>query len=168
MYEGECIKNVELVKLYKHYIQLEKITARTLLLLMLLYWIYVTMNDSDEVWRWVHQKNVIIPLVQKLHSTGKYICSYLAVANDIWLNWCKNELEWWIMKLSASKIWNYSNCTKVSSNQNKQLLLPCCNHVFRLSQQEINERDEVWRWLHKKIGMSQILLKLHAIKNNFS
>ena len=117
MYEGECIKNVELVKLYKHYIQLEKITARTLLLLMLLYWIYVTMNDSDEVWRWVHQKYVIIPIVQKLHSTGKYICSYLAVANDIWLNWCKNELEWWIMKLSASKICNYSNCTKVSSNQ---------------------------------------------------
>ena len=53
-------------------------------------------------------------------------CYYLAVTDDVWLKRQNNEWDWWIMKVSASKICNESNHTKIVFNQNKQLILPCC------------------------------------------
>ena len=43
-------------------------TARNLLLLTVFDWINKMMNESDEVWKWVHQKYVIGLIIQKLHS----------------------------------------------------------------------------------------------------
>ena len=54
-------------------------------------WIDETMNVSDEVWMWVHRKYGMSQIVRKFNSveTNKY--TYLAVTNDGWLNWQKNE-----------------------------------------------------------------------------
>ena len=38
--------------------------------------------------------------------------------------------------------------------------------MFDWIKEMINESDEVWRWLHWKYGMSQIVQNLHSIKKN--
>ena len=54
-YECDCIKNMECVKFYENCIQSEK-NDITLLLPTMFGWIDKRMNDSDEVWRRMHQK----------------------------------------------------------------------------------------------------------------
>ena len=56
------------------------------------YFVDKTMNDSDEVWRWVHQKYVMSPIISKLLSIYKYF-SYLTVTNNAWLNLQIREFE---------------------------------------------------------------------------
>ena len=49
---------------------------------------------------------------------------YLTVPGDVWLNQLNRECEGWIINVSASKIWNESNGTKIVFNENKQMHLP--------------------------------------------
>ena len=60
--------------------------------------------------------------------------------------------------MSASKIWNESNHTKISSDRKiyLTLLLPI---MFDGINKTVNESDEVWRLLHRKYGMSRIVRK---------
>ena len=39
-------------------------------------------------------------------------CAYISVTYDVWLNLQNYEWEWLRIKVSASKIWNVSNCKK--------------------------------------------------------
>ena len=70
-YEGECIRNMDWVKSYKNFVRSEKTTDITLLLPTIFYWINETMNEIDEVWRWMYWKYGMSPIVQKLHSVEK-------------------------------------------------------------------------------------------------
>ena len=59
-YEGE----------YKNCIQ-QKTAAPTLMLPTMLNWIEKTMNENEEVWRWVHLKYGMSRIMQKLLSIGE-------------------------------------------------------------------------------------------------
>ena len=110
------------------------------------------MDVSDAVWRWV----------QTLHSIKK-ICSYLAVNGNVWWYRRNDEWEWWIIKVGASKIWNEPNHRKFTFDWKTTaptLLLPI---MFNWIDKTMNDIDEVWRWVHQKYGMSQIVQKLHSI-----
>ena len=72
-------------------------------------WIDKTMNVSNEVWTWVHQKYGMIPIIKALYSIETNNKIYLTVTNDGQLNWKNNKWEWLSMKVSAAKIWNVSN-----------------------------------------------------------
>ena len=65
-FEGDYIKNILWFESDKNYIQPKK-TALTLLLPMMFDGINVTMNESGDVWRRVHQKYAMILIRQKLH-----------------------------------------------------------------------------------------------------
>ena len=49
------------------------------------------MNDSDSVWRWVHQKYGMSWIVQILHSFSKNRCTLLAVPEDVQFNQQNNK-----------------------------------------------------------------------------
>ena len=49
------------------YIQSEKTTTLTLMLPMIIDWIDETINESDAVWRLLHQRYGIIWLIQKFY-----------------------------------------------------------------------------------------------------
>ena len=66
-YEAECIENMEWVESYETYIWFKK-TALTLMLPIVFDLIDETMNKSGEVWRWVHQRYSMSPIVKQLHS----------------------------------------------------------------------------------------------------
>ena len=73
------------------------------------------------------------------------------------------------MNVSTSKIWNESNCSKSTFNIFKTALTLLLPKFFTWIDKTINESDEVWRWVHWKYVISQIIWKLHAIvKNNLS
>ena len=128
-YECECIKDMELVKSYKNCIQSKQTTAFTSLFLAMFDWINKTMNESDEVWRWLHQKYVMVRIVWKLYSFETNKCIYLDVPGNGKLNWQNNEWEWWSMNLSASKLWNESNHKKIVFSQGNKMHSPCCSQL---------------------------------------
>ena len=83
-YEGECIKNMEWVESYENFIQ-QKTAALTFLLPTIFFWIDKIMNDSDEVWRWLHEKYGMSRIIQNVHSI-KNSYSYLAITDNVRLN----------------------------------------------------------------------------------
>ena len=80
------------------------------------------------------------------------------------------------MKVSAAKLCNDLNHTKIAYNWEKQLLLLFCYQQFLIKStkgwigdmifdgisESMDGREEVWRWLHRKYVMSQIIQKLHS------
>ena len=111
-----------------------KTTALTLLLPMIFDCIEVKKNESDEVWRWVNRKFVMIRIKRKLHSIQKNNCYYLAIINDAWWNKCKNEWDWWSLKASISEICYDSNQTRITLNQNNN-----CSYL------DVNDYCR-WKW----------------------
>ena len=105
-YEGECIKIMKWVKLYKNYNKLVWENSSTFLILMMFDWTNKTMKDSYEVWRWVHLKYGTGWIVQILNSIKTKNSSYLAVTNKAWLNLQNNDWMWFSITVSESKIWN--------------------------------------------------------------
>ena len=101
------------------------------------------MNDRNEVLRWAYKIYDMIITISKVYSIKNNNCSYLDVTDGGQLNQRNNELEWWIMNVSASKIWNESNHEKIILNWNKQLLLPLC------SWQWLVESAKQWMWVMK-------------------
>ena len=85
----------------------------TLILPTMFHWNEKTMNKSDEVWRWVHQKYLISRIIKKLYLIKTNNSSYLAVTEDVCLDQQKDECEWCSMKVSASKIFHESNHTNI-------------------------------------------------------
>ena len=85
-----------------------------------------TVNVSDEVWMWVHQKYGMSQITKKLYSTETNKCTYLDVPGDDWLNWRNSDREWWSMNVSELKLWNESNHTKFIFSKNELMLLPHC------------------------------------------
>ena len=71
------------------------------------------MQMSDELWMWLHHKYEMDWMVWKLYPIEKK-CSHLAVTGNGWLNRQNYGWEWWIMKVSASKICNESNHTTIT------------------------------------------------------
>ena len=63
-YEGDCIKKYVMSRIVQNYIGSKKKTALTLLLPIMFDWIDNAMNDSDEVWRYVHQRYVMSQIIQ--------------------------------------------------------------------------------------------------------
>ena len=85
----------------------------TLLLPTMPNWINETMHkwgtmkvSASKIWN--------VSNITKNVFNQKNNCSYLAVTDDVRLNWQNNECQWWSMELSESKIWNNSNCPKIS------------------------------------------------------
>ena len=142
-YECECIKNIEWFKSYKNFIQPKQTTDLASLSLVMVNLIDETMNFSDEVWMWVHQKCGIIQIVKKLYSIESNNCYYLIVSEDGQFNWRNNKCEWWSMNVRASKIWNESNPKNILFNWNKQLISPVCSWIWSI------ESMKQWMWLMK-------------------
>ena len=67
-YEFDCIKNMELVESYEKKFQSKQTTSLNFLLPVMFDWIGKTMNESDEVWRWLHQKYGMSQIIQIFHS----------------------------------------------------------------------------------------------------
>ena len=92
------------------------------------YWIDESINESDEVWRLVHQNYVMSQIKQKLHSIKKTDLTLLFPIMYDWIdkringsdgfqcNQQKYEWDWFSMKVSASKLCDDSNHTKHLSN----------------------------------------------------
>ena len=57
------------------------------------------MNESDAVWRWVHQYYVMSQIIWKLFLINNW--SYINVTNDVRLNRKKYERDWWRSMESA-------------------------------------------------------------------
>ena len=92
-YECGWIKNNERFEPFKFFIQSKQTTTLTFLLPNMFYLIDETMNVSDKVWMWVHQKYVISWIIRNLYWGGKNNCTYLDVTNDLWFNQQKNECK---------------------------------------------------------------------------
>ena len=87
---------------------------------------------NNEVWMWVHLKYGISRIVWNFNSNKTDNWSYLSFLDYGRLNWKDNEWEWCSINVSASKIWNESNRTRILFNQNKQLILPCCYRLWSI------------------------------------
>ena len=72
-FEDECINNMEWFESGKKIHSIERKTALTFLLPMMFDGIDVTINESGEVWSWLHQKYVMIQIRNKLHSIKRTI-----------------------------------------------------------------------------------------------
>ena len=123
------------------------------------------MNVINKLWMLLRIKYVMSKIVQNIYSIKTNNCSYLDFTDGVRLDQQKDEWYWCSMKVSASKMCNESNHTKISFNQNKYLtsLLPT---MLGWIDETMNESDALWRWVHQKYEMSQIIQKLLSIKNN--
>ena len=119
-----CVSRICNVFNWINYIQSKKLNSLSLLLPMMFNWMDVTINDRDEVWRWLQRIFEIIWIGQKYIFNKK--TAYLAFTSNGWLNWCKNKWEWCSLKASALTILNYSNRTNIAFNWIEQVLLHCC------------------------------------------
>ena len=90
-YNSECIKTVEWFKSYINCIGLKQTSALNLILLTMFYLIDETMNDSDEVWKWVNQNYGICLVVRKFYWVERKKHTHLTVPGDVRLNWQNNE-----------------------------------------------------------------------------
>ena len=103
----------------------EQKTALTSLCPIMSDWIKETMNDTDEVWRRMHKNYGMSWIIWKFNSV-KNKCTYLYVPKNVQLDQLSNECQWWSMNVSASKLWNEPNHTKIEFIK-KQIYLPCCS-----------------------------------------
>ena len=95
------------------------------------------------------------------------------------MNLQKDKREWLTINVSASKICNKSNHTKIAVDQ-KKLLLPCCYQWYSIEStkwwmgvmmfygiyETMNGSDEVWRLVQKKYVMIRIIQKMQPLKKN--
>ena len=112
-YEGE----------YENFLQL-KTSALTLLLKTMFCGINETMNYSYEVWRWLHQKYVMIQIVQNYIWSRKKTA--LALLLPIMFDWIDNTMN------ESDEVWRYVHQRYVMSkivlklHSIKKLILTCC------------------------------------------
>ena len=99
---------------------------------------------------WLHRKCVMSRLIQKFHSIKKH-CFYLAVTNDVLLNKQNDELQWWSMKLSASKICNESVHAKIAFNKYKN-----CSYLAFTKNVLLNRQNDEWHWWSMKVSAPEI------------
>ena len=148
-YEGEC----------ENYIKL-KTSSLTLLLPIMLNRINKTMNDSDEVLRWVHQKYGMSQIIRKFHPIEKCIlpCCYQLCLTELtkqlmrvmkYEGDCTENMEW---------VELYENTSDRKKTDLTLLLLM----MFDLMDETMNDSDEMWRWVHYKYGMIRNVKKLNS------
>ena len=77
------------------------------------------MSGGNEVWMWTHQKYGMSRIVQELYSIETRNCSCLSQTKEDRLNIRRRKFEWCSMNVSASKIWNELNWTKIYSVETK-------------------------------------------------
>ena len=111
----------------------------------------------------MHLKYIMTLIIQKLRSIERNKCSYVTATDDVQLNWWNNEWEWWSMKVSASKMWNFLNHTNLHSIGKTALILLLWM-IFNWINKKMNESDEVLILVHQKYGMSGIMQKIHSIR----
>ena len=66
--------------------------------------------------------------------------------------------------MSASKIFNESNRTRFTFNQNKTALTLLLPIIFNLIDETMNGSNAELMWFHQKYGMSRLIPILHYIK----
>ena len=89
-------------------------------------------------------------------------CSYLAMSEDIILNWQNDELEWWSMKVSALKIFNESNHTKIAFNQKKCSCLSFTDNV------QLDQQNNELEWCSMKLSAFKICYRSSHTKLSFN
>ena len=150
-------QNMEWVKSYKDFIQsggklLFPCCYRRCSVEFIKQWMGVIKYEGESIenMEWVESYENFIQ--------SKNNCSYLAVTNNVRLNRQNHEWEWWIMKISASKICNESNHTKISFNRIKTAdLTLLLRTIFDWTNEIMNDKYALWRWVHQKYGMSRIM-----------
>ena len=108
---------------------------------------------------WVHQNYEIGLIIQTLHSIEKNNCSFLAVTKYVQSNQRNNEWEWWSTKVSALKIWNESNHTKIACNWKKN-----CSPLDVTNDVKFNCSKKEQEWCSMKVGTSEIWNELNHKK----
>ena len=160
-YEGECIGNMEWVGSYENFIQSKKklllpCCYRQCSIELTKQWMGVMKYEGE----WI--KNMEWAESYKNCIQWKN-CSYLAVTNNVWLKQWKNEWEWWIMKVSASK-YGMGQIMKIFIQSGGETALTLLLQImFYWVENKMNESDEVWRWVHQKYEMSWIIQKFNSI-----
>ena len=66
-YECEGIKNMKWIESYVIFINLEQKNAPTLLFQKIFDFIKETMNEGDEVWKWVHKNYEMSQIIRKFN-----------------------------------------------------------------------------------------------------
>ena len=119
------------------------------------------MNDSEEVWRWVHIIYVMSWIIKKLNSLKKLVFPWC------FQEWLIESTKWLLIGMNYEceciKKCNKLNHTKIAFYWGETALTLLLPRMFYLIDKLMNESDSVWIWSYQKYVMSWIIQKYHSV-----